>query len=473
MNKNNRFLSATILLLIFVLGTFTSSYGQRRNAGYPELAARDQQNPVSFDFILLPGDSADNVQFTSIFSLSYSFLPFKKFNGSSQRKGFYSNINLSMEVFHSNERLLKKNREDQISVEGLEPAGRSYWADTAYADTYEQSQSKQDYLNGSLQVSLEPGIYSYLLQMKRGEETDSRMSRTRTIRVEAYGQMKTGNLLLGTELKKDSNHPQLKLTQMADGVQYGKDFYALAYMPRYDSNASYTLQITTLNVADEDTTKRREIYSKTLASENIRTGILPTLDSHDNANYITLNSKNNGYTYALIKIPNSNFPNALYRFTIRKEGEQRPVTTGTYRSIWTDMPTSLLSLDVATEMLHYIVNKETLNRISSGTKAEREQKFREFWKQRDPTPDTEYNELMAEYYRRIDYAYKNFTTENQLGYESDRGEVYIKFGPPSNIERKFPTDGPTTEIWTYPNRQFVFEATTGFGDFRLVSRQSK
>nr|WP_286670562.1 GWxTD domain-containing protein [Fodinibius salsisoli] len=124
-------------------------------------------------------------------------------------------------------------------------------------------------------------------------------------------------------------------------------------------------------------------------------------------------------------------------------------------------------------MLHYIVNEKTLDQLRSGSESAREQKFRAFWEKRDPTPDTEYNELMAEYYRRIDYAYQNFTTNNTIGYESDQGEIYIKFGPPENKERRFPANGSTIEIWTYPNRQFVFRATTGFGDFKLVTDQSQ
>nr|WP_240894623.1 GWxTD domain-containing protein [Fodinibius halophilus] len=122
-------------------------------------------------------------------------------------------------------------------------------------------------------------------------------------------------------------------------------------------------------------------------------------------------------------------------------------------------------------MLHYIVDDKTLDRLSSGSNEEREQKFREFWEKRDPTPETDYNELMAEYYRRIDYAYDKFSTQNKLGHKSDRGNVYIKFGPPKNTKRKFPTNGPTTEIWTYPSTKFVFQATTGFGDFKLVSKE--
>jgi GWxTD domain-containing protein len=120
-------------------------------------------------------------------------------------------------------------------------------------------------------------------------------------------------------------------------------------------------------------------------------------------------------------------------------------------------------------MLKYILSKNELERIKRGSEEERERKFREFWEQRDPTPNTVYNELMAEYYRRIDYAFKEFgSQENPMGHENDQGEVYIKYGPPNEKERIFPPNGKTREIWKYSDRTFVFEASTGFGDFVLV-----
>jgi len=130
---------------------------------------------------------------------------------------------------------------------------------------------------------------------------------------------------------------------------------------------------------------------------------------------------------------------------------------------------SLYNLDVAIEMLRFIVSDSELRRINSGSASERERKFREFWAQRDPTPDTEFNELMAEYYRRIDHAYRNFSSLQTPGFDTDQGKAYILYGAPLNVERRLPSGSPAREIWEYPNRTLIFEATTGFGDFRLIS----
>ena len=461
-----------VLLIIFSLSIVSDLWAQR-NVSYADLAMRSQQQPVFFDFIQLPGEEDNTVAFSSIFSFSYNYLPFKKLNNASSTDEFYSHMSLNMEVFHAQGDRFKPRREENISVEGLESADRAFWSDTAYANTYEQSRSKDVTLNGHITIDLQPGTYNYVLQMKRGSATDDRISRTQSVRIESYRDKQTGGLILGEKIVQEAKGDQLKLINMGKNVRYAENFYAMVYLPQYDNSANYRLQITKLSVADEDTSKQQEVFATNLSQSDIKTGLRPKITSSDKAAYVNLHPDKNGFTYALMEIPNKNFENALYQLTVNKEGEKRPVARGVYRSLWVDMPASLLSLDVAIEMLDYIADKKTMDRLSSGTRAEREEKFREYWEKRDPTPKTEFNELMAEYYRRIDYAFKNFSSANTMGHQSDQGEVYIKFGPPNNVDRQFPTSGATTEVWTYPNRKFVFRATTGFGDFKLVSQESR
>ena len=133
------------------------------------------------------------------------------------------------------------------------------------------------------------------------------------------------------------------------------------------------------------------------------------------------------------------------------------------------MPTSLYNIDVAVDMLRFILPENERRELASGSAADKERKFRQFWAERDPTPETEFNELMAEYYRRIDYAYKNFSSLQVPGYDTDQGQTYILYGPPLSVERRLPPNSPAREVWEYPGRTLIFEATTGFGDFKLIS----
>lgn len=448
-----------------MLGT-SLSYSQGR-VSYQDIANRNQQRNVYLDFFTLPGEESGMVTFAVTYRIDYNFLPFKKVNNSDSEGAFYSPMALSMEVFKAEK---KRNPEDDISVTGLQSVNRTAINDTAYAASYEQTQSNNSFISGYLQVELEPGLYNYMLQLTPGENTRERTSRVRQVQIEPYKEQQNGEILIAEKVSSAYETTTLELMTFGENVYYGKDFHALIHLPNYDEATSYTARINRIDINRRDTTQRQEVYSQEISSNQIISNAKPVMADGNTDAALFLHRQEEGHTYALLKIPNSRFPNAIYRLEVMKGTNRRPVARSVFRSLWLDMPNSLLSLDVATEMLKYIVSKEELKRLQSGNQTEREQKFREFWKSKDPTPNTEFNELMAEYYRRIDYAYEHFTTQNTIGYESDQGEIYIKYGPPQNIERKFPPGEAAVEIWTYENRKFVFQATTGFGDFKLVSR---
>jgi GWxTD domain-containing protein len=63
------------------------------------------------------------------------------------------------------------------------------------------------------------------------------------------------------------------------------------------------------------------------------------------------------------------------------------------------------------------------------TDDEKQAFIEQFWLRRDPTPDTEENEFKEEHYRRIAWANDRFAS-GIPGWKTDRGQIYIKFGPP-------------------------------------------
>jgi GWxTD domain-containing protein len=58
-----------------------------------------------------------------------------------------------------------------------------------------------------------------------------------------------------------------------------------------------------------------------------------------------------------------------------------------------------------------------------------------FWRTFDPDPLTQANEFQEEFYRRVQYADANFSTEKTKGSLSDRGMVLIALGPPTFSNR--------------------------------------
>jgi GWxTD domain-containing protein len=146
------------------------------------------------------------------------------------------------------------------------------------------------------------------------------------------------------------------------------------------------------------------------------------------------------------------------------------------------------------EDVTYIITDEerkAWKRLS--TDDERENFIEAFWLRRDPTPDTEENEYKEEHYRRIAYANERFAS-GIPGWKTDRGRIYIVYGPPDEIEdhssggtydRPIEEGGGTTSSfpfvdWTYryiegvgSNVKIEFVDTTMSGEFRMTMDPSE
>src|SRR5262249_32289594 len=94
-------------------------------------------------------------------------------------------------------------------------------------------------------------------------------------------------------------------------------------------------------------------------------------------------------------------------------------------------------LEAVTEIITHD-ELEAFNRLQ--TDAEREHYLENFWLRRAPDPDTPENEYRDEHFRRIAYANEHYSS-GIAGSKTDRGKVYIKYGPPDSIE-SHPAGGP-------------------------------
>ncbi len=137
----------------------------------------------------------------------------------------------------------------------------------------------------------------------------------------------------------------------------------------------------------------------------------------------------------------------------------------------------------------YIITKEEKRAFDAlVTDEERENFIENFWRRRDPNPDTEENEYREEYYERIAYANEHFTS-GIPGWKTDRGRTYIAWGKPDSVEShpsggsydrpSYEGGGSTTtypfEIWFYRHLDGVgdgleieFVDPTGTGEYRIA-----
>jgi len=127
------------------------------------------------------------------------------------------------------------------------------------------------------------------------------------------------------------------------------------------------------------------------------------------------------------------------------------------------------------EDVTYIITDEeraAFKRLS--TDDEREQFIEQFWMRRDPTPDSAENEFKEEHYRRIAYANERYAS-GFPGWKTDRGRIYITFGPPDeneshpsggSYERPPEEGGGTTS--TFPFEKWRYRWIEGIGSDIIV-----
>lgn len=137
----------------------------------------------------------------------------------------------------------------------------------------------------------------------------------------------------------------------------------------------------------------------------------------------------------------------------------------------------------------YVITDEERKAFKKlATDDERERFIEEFWRRRDPDPDTDENEFKEEYYERIAYANEHFAS-GIPGWKTDRGRIWIMYGKPDerethpmggNYDRPSYEGGGSTstypfEIWFYrylagvgSGVEIEFVDPTGSGEYRIA-----
>ncbi len=119
--------------------------------------------------------------------------------------------------------------------------------------------------------------------------------------------------------------------------------------------------------------------------------------------------------------------------------------------------------------MNIIFQRRELEKLYKAKKEERKKLWKEFWKKYDSDPTTPHNETEIEFLKRFQYVMKNFSGPLK-GYRTDRGRIYLKYGPPDFIE-DHPYEWGTYpyQIWYYNKYglKFLFVDKTGFGDYEL------
>ena len=111
-----------------------------------------------------------------------------------------------------------------------------------------------------------------------------------------------------------------------------------------------------------------------------------------------------------------------------------------------------------------------------------------FWEGRNPSPGAPRNSFKEEHYRRLAYANTPYAA-TVAGYKTDRGRIYIMYGPPDVVDKHFSAAGSEKsiagskdgaipfdwELWHYSNIEglgkdltFRFVDSCGCGQYRMA-----
>jgi GWxTD domain-containing protein len=140
------------------------------------------------------------------------------------------------------------------------------------------------------------------------------------------------------------------------------------------------------------------------------------------------------------------------------------------------------------EVPDIITDDERRAFLGLSTNEEREQFIEVFWNRRNPEPESPTNSVREEHYRRLAYADERFAS-GIPGRKTDRGRIYIIWGPPDEIE-SHPTGGTyerpleqgggssnayAWELWRYrhledvgENVEIEFVDPSGSGEYHIT-----
>lgn len=141
----------------------------------------------------------------------------------------------------------------------------------------------------------------------------------------------------------------------------------------------------------------------------------------------------------------------------KQQRDLRQELHGTYKT-WLDVDVRWIITDEERKAFKSLSNDE-----------ERDAFIEQFWQRRNPDPDSPENTYREEHYRRIAYANEHFAA-GKPGWMTDRGMIYIKFGPPDDTENhdgggeyERPMEEGGGETSTYPFEVWHYRYLEGIG----------
>ena len=148
----------------------------------------------------------------------------------------------------------------------------------------------------------------------------------------------------------------------------------------------------------------------------------------------------------------------------------------TFHLMWENQPFLNRPFDKVISQMKYILLPDQYKRLESFNKEDRKQEFYKYWNQISPTDSSEQNELLNEYFYRVDFADQNFSSNLKSGWKTDRGKIFMLYGLPDTINKYYNDfNRPPYEIWVYYNLRSRYTFVDRFrnGEFNLTREETE
>lgn len=343
------------------------------------------------------------------------------------------------------------------------------------ANTSERNFETREWNQGIFTFTLPPGLYTIVFEVTDFESERRYLDRQRSIRAVDVSRMKRSTPVF-VYPGRDSS-AELLLHNMGGDLYFGQKAAlflqsAANEISLEDPRVSYSVHRLT-----HESEEPEPIIQDSSVHPQMMDGItLKPVHLDTGVGYKVGSSPTSGTAGIIVPFAGQRLPLGNYRLSLTIAGpDSQRTTEKKFRMIWPEMPFSLRDPEYAIEALRYVVPEAVLDSIKDRATDARIRTLEEFWKPRDTTPRTAYNEVMTEYYRRVDHARRSFATLRESdGMKTDRGRIYILYGPPSHVDRSLNPASAFQEVWEYENhgKKFIFVDEGKSGNYVLVQTQT-
>jgi GWxTD domain-containing protein len=345
----------------------------------------------------------------------------------------------------------------EMTIDVLDSTGRlvneKLWTEEVNAESFEQSISPTAYSLVQRMFEVPAGAYSVVTIMRDNETRESqRLQRALTVTDYAASPFALSDIMLVSRMSVNGDKRTI-VPSVSPNVGLIPDAFHIFF------EAYNEAKLDSVKFVVDIMNEKQEKTSETMQIQHLRPG----------------------RNQVFMKIDNDSLPIGDYTLFVRAfpvpdssvTGEKYlAVTSRGFIVRWRGLPRAIKDIDAAIEQSVYEAKDSEMRYMREAkTPEEKQKRFLEFWKKRDPNPNTPRNEKMEAYFAKVEYANKTFKHYIE-GWRTDMGMVYIIFGPPNNVDRHpFDIDSKPYEVWTYydMNHSFIFVDQTGFGDYRLTT----